>query len=130
MADTPTSITFRTESSGNMAVATPLENIANTVQRLFHIIPGSDDYDPEMGLDIVGRSRTSSENDGSRDTDYEITIMKQLQTYTNIRPLSVIATYENNTLKVGLSLEYSNRIYQLAITSEPDSKATLTALIN
>lgn len=87
------------------------------------MIPGEDDYEKEMGLDITTRSkRPYTENE--RDTEYEAMITKQLYTYTDIIPITVVAIYQNKLLIVMMDCMYDNKEYRLQASSDPNLLAT------
>ena len=116
-------LSYRVGYSGNAIFASGGEVICNTFHRLLYMIPGEDDYEKEMGLDITTRSkRPYTENE--RDTEYEAMITKQLYTYTDIIPITVVAIYQNKLLIVMMDCMYDNKEYRLQASSDPNLLAT------
>ena len=115
----PTDITFRPEKTGKQALSVKLEYVTNTAQRLFHMIPGTDIYDNEMGLDIIKESKRPA-NNGTRNTEYESRIIDQFNAYTDLSVRSVMALYEDNTLKVYMSVTYQDQTYKMVADSQSD----------
>ena len=101
-------LSYRVGYSGNAIVASGGEVICNTFHRLLYMIPGEDDYEKEMGLD----------------TEYEAMITKQLYTYTDIIPITVVAIYQNKLLIVMMDCMYDNKEYRLQASSDPNLLAT------
>ncbi|MCM1532569.1 MAG: hypothetical protein NC114_09905 [Ruminococcus flavefaciens] len=116
-------LSYRVGYSGNAIVASGGEVICNSFHRLLYMIPGEDDYNKEMGLDVTTRSkRPYSENE--RDTEYEAMIVKQLYEYTDIIPLTVVAVYQNQLLVIMMDCMYDNKEYRLQASSDPNRLAT------
>lgn len=106
--------TFRTEQSGKMALSGDKEHIVNVLQMLFHMVPGTDDYSPDLGLDI--RSKAFQPHvEGYRDSAYESRISEQLSAYTDLTPHEVITTYTNGRLSIYLLVSYNNSDYTVGI---------------
>lgn len=124
---TSTDFTFRTEQSGKMALSGDKEHIVNVLQMLFHLVPGTDDYLPDLGLDI--RSKAFQPHvEGHRDNSYESKISEQLSAYTDLTPMEVMATYMNNRLNVYLRVRYNNNDYTIGIGRGSDSRSVDTII--
>ena len=116
-------LTFRTGYSGNAIVARNGEVVCNAVHRLLYMIPGEDDYNKEMGLDITSRSKRPY-TEGERDVEYEGMIVKQLYAYTDIIPLNIVALYQNRMLIIMMDCMYDNKQYRLETSSDPNRLET------
>ena len=75
--------TFRMGRVGDPIVSNGIEAVCNILQRLLFMVPGMDDYNTNMGLDITTRAKRSY-IDNTRDTEYESMIVEQMNTYTDI----------------------------------------------
>ena len=117
--------TMRIEDTGSMALATATEHVLNTVQHLMFAVPGRDDMEPELGLNIRNKIRVALA-EGERDTDYEQEIARQFLTFTDLAPTSVIAITENGEYHVHLTVSWNNQYFQLQVGQDP---ATLTIAI-
>ena len=125
----PTDITFRAEQGGKQAISTRLEYVVNIAQRLLHMRPGDDDYDPEMGLNIMKETNVAAE-DGSRNTDFEQKALRQFQTYTDIAIQNIIAIYKDHVLRVQITFRFQGEAYAIFSTSDPDSLVSLLPIRN
>lgn len=110
-------ITMRTSQSGEGIIATRSEYICNVVNMLFNLVPGTDDYNSDMGLNI-GAKKFQQYTEGMRDTGYESEIVKQLNTYTDIIPTSVIATYTNKHLTIFIVAQLNNETYNITVNTD------------
>ena len=120
--------TNRVESSGKVALSSNAEHIVNVIQRLLHISPGTDIYNPDMGLDVIARSRRPY-TDGYRDTTYETLIGRQILEYTDIVPVNIVAVYKNQSLVLYMDVRYSDQLYRLQIgTDESDVRTMITEI--
>ena len=123
----PNDLAWRVNRNRTLAVVTSKsEYVANTVTRLFHMHRGSDDFNRNMGLDIITHAKNKYAPN-SRDTKYEQEIVNQLHTYTDIQVDEAIAIYKNDMLIVALKIRYENVAYDIAMTSEPESVARIIA---
>ena len=111
-------LTFRTGANKEWSIASKSEHVLNTVQRLLYMTPGSDIYDPEVGLDVMGRSRKGYK-EGDRDTEYESKIAQQINTYTDIVVSAVVCFYQNETLIITMNATYDSIEFRLRLTSDP-----------
>lgn len=123
MIKTKEDFTYRQEHTGSMAVSSGLEYICNIVQRMFYLIPGLDDYETSMGLDITTRA-TKPYEDGYRDSDYEQEIVRQFITYTDIIPSTVMAVYRDRILVVSMMASYNGEDFQIMVSSDPTQLST------
>lgn len=119
-----TDITFRMSRLGDPVASNSGEAVCNKFQRLLYMIPGTDDYNPNMGLDITTRAKRPYA-EGARDTEYETQITEQLYTYTDIVPLSVIAIFSNKSLVILLNCQVNNQEFQVQVSSDPNALATV-----
>lgn len=131
MIKKPSDFSFHMDRTGKPIVTSGAEHVRAVVTRLFGMLPGTDEYNPEMGLDLIGR-RTRTYVEMTRDTEYETMIKKQLTTYTDLVPIEVSAVYMNKTLIVSLTVQYFGDSYTMQLSSELDAELdTLTSkLIN
>lgn len=118
-------LTFRTGTSREWAIASKTEHVLNTIQRLLYMTPGTDIYNPDAGLDVVGRARRAYK-EGDRDTEYENRVTEQINTYTDIIVNSVVCLFQNETLVIAMNATYDSVEFRLRLTSDP---ATLENLI-
>lgn len=105
------------------------EYVLNKCTMLFNMVPGDDEYNPKMGLNLQAK-RFQSYVDGSRDHDYESEIVKQFTTYTDIIPLNVVAMSVKSVFVILMTITYSNEIYQLETSSKEDELSLLINKIN
>lgn len=129
----PSSLTkdfsFRMARTGKMVVASGAEHVRNVIVMLFGMRPGTDEYEPERGLDLVGR-KFRQYTEKTRDTEYEQMIINQLSRYTDLIPVSVIAIYLNESLYVSLQVQYQGNFYATELSSEVGADMdTLSAMI-
>lgn len=114
---------FRVEHTGGMAVTNGPEFICNIAQRLFYMVPGTDDYNRKMGLDITTRAKRPYQ-DGYRDSEYELEVMKQFIDYTDIVPSVVVAIYQSRMLIVTMIATYNGEEFTLRTSSNLNMLAT------
>ena len=124
-----TDVTFRTNDSGNWVMASTSEHILNTVQRLLYTHPGTDVYNPDMGLDIMGRCQKAYQ-DNSRDTEFENRMIDQLNKYTDIIPIAVVAQYRNKLMIIDMSITYESVQYRLQMSSDPSTLESQLVRVN
>lgn len=111
-------ITFRSTAQQKWAMASPTEHVLNSIQRLLYMTPGSDIYDPEAGLDFMGRSRRAYAN-GDRDYEYETRIRDQVAKYTDIVLSSVVCMFQDETLTISMIANYDSQEFRLQLTADP-----------
>lgn len=125
MGATPNDLAWRVNKNKTLVVVTsPTEYVANTVTRLFHMHRGSDDFNRDMGLDIITHAKRKY-SPNSRDIEYENEVTRQLTEYTDIEVDNAVAVYRNGMLIVGLEVRYENVSYNISMTSEPESLAKI-----
>lgn len=117
-------ITYRVGYSGNAIIATGGEVVCNAFHRLLYMVPGQDEYNKDMGLDITTRCRRQY-TENSRDVEYETMIVEQLNKYTDIQPISVVVVYQNGMLIVVMDCIYDNNEFRLQDSSDPDTLAAM-----
>lgn len=116
-----TDLTMRMGRTGDWATASTLgERVCNIVQMLFHTIPGTDDYNKDMGLDIAAQSQRSYVA-GERDTAYEARIIKQFSEYTDLIVNSAVAVYDKKLMYVFMSAVFEGETINLRVTSGPEN---------
>lgn len=129
----PIDFSFRMDRTGKMVTATGAEHVRNVMVMLFGMRPGSDEYDSERGLDLVGRKHRQYV-EKTRDVEYENMIVKQISAYTDFIPINCVAIYLNDSLYVNLQVQYANEIYNMELSSntgtEIDSLAAQIVNIN
>ncbi|MCM1295172.1 MAG: hypothetical protein NC311_06495 [Muribaculaceae bacterium] len=106
-----------------MALSSGAEFICNVAQRLFYMVPGTDSYNRDMGLDITTRAKRPYQ-DGFRDSDYEQDVLKQFLAYTDIIPSAVVAIYQDKLLIVTMLAKYNGEEFTLRASSDPNRLAT------
>lgn len=112
-------LSFRTDHNNNMIVARKGEYVCNIVKMLFNMIPGSDEYNPDRGLNI--RSQASKPNEsGYRDSSYESEIVRQFNAYTDLIPMNVIARFKDHKMHIYMKVRYRYNIYEVDVTNEED----------
>ena len=117
-------LTFRmTTRTGEAIVSRNGESICNTFQRLLYMVPGTDDYEKNMGLDITTRAKKPHVN-GERDTEYEAKIVEQLYAYTDIVPLNIVAIFQDQILIIYMDCMIDNQEFRLQASSDSDKLAT------
>lgn len=116
-------LTFRMGRTGSMVVGKRGEYVCNIVQMLFSMVPGTDEFDINRGLDIRSRNHKPY-TEGTRDTEYENEILQQFTTYTDLMPLNIVAMYLRGTFLVYMEISYENQVYSLDINAD-----TLTAVL-
>lgn len=125
MANETYDLTYRTDRTGNMVKGKRGEYVCNLAQLLFNMVPGTDEYEPDKGLDIA-RKRNRTYTKETRDTDYENQIVAQFTKYTDLIPVNVIAMYMNNSLHIYMSIRFEGAIYEMDLI---DSNDSLTAML-
>ena len=118
-------VTFRQSRNYNNPTSSEGEYIVNVAQRLFHMIPGDDEYNPDMGLDIDAHSKKQHEN-GERDRVYENDIRDQFTRFTSIVPLGVVAIYMNKVLYIMMNIQFQGSTYRMEASSALDNIVSIT----
>lgn len=114
--------TFRMGRVGDPIVSNGIEAVCNILQRLLFMVPGMDDYNTNMGLDITTRAKRSY-IDNTRDTEYESMIVEQMNTYTGIIPTNVVAIFKDNMLIISITGKLSGNEFMFQTSSDPDTFA-------
>lgn len=114
--------TFRMGRVGDPIVSNGIEAVCNILQRLLFMVPGMDDYNTNMGLDITTRAKRSY-IDNTRDTEYESMIVEQMNTYTDIIPTNVVAIFKDNMLIISITGKLSGNEFMFQTSSDPDTFA-------
>lgn len=120
-----TDLTWRHDRSGNMVVGKRAEYVVNTVEMLFNMYPGTDEYEPERGL-AIGKKKFQPHLDKTRDTQYENDIVKQFTTYTDLVPSNVLAMYVNEGLRMYMQVRFQGNVYEIDLEYKND---TLSAVL-
>lgn len=115
-----TDFSFRLDRTGKPVVTSGAEHVRTVLTMLFGMEPGTDEYEPERGLDLMGR-KNRTYVDMTRDTEYESMISEQLTKYTDLLPLNIIAVYANQTLYINLSVQYQANVYTIQMSDELDA---------
>lgn len=95
--------TFRTDRAGNAILATKLEYYLGIVNMLFNMVPGTDPYNPDMGLNLA-QYQFQAGIEGDRDSDYEVKITEQFSKYTDIRISNPIMQFASGGWKVAFQI--------------------------
>lgn len=120
---------FRMDRTGKMVTVSGAEHVRNVLVMLFGLRPGSDEYDAERGLDLLGRKHKMYV-ERTRDTEYESMIITQISRYTDLVPVRCIAIYLSDSLYVNLQVRYLDEVYSTEISTATESDIdTLTAQI-
>lgn len=114
--------TFRMGRVGDPIVSNGIEAVCNILQRLLFMVPGMDDYNTNMGLDITTRAKRSY-IDNTRDTEYESMIVEQMNTYTDIIPTNVVAIFKDSMLIISITGKLSGNEFMFQTSSDPDTFA-------
>lgn len=114
--------TFRMGRVGDPIVSNGIEAVCNILQRLLFMVPGMDDYNTNMGLDITTRAKRSY-IDNTRDTEYESMIVEQINAYTDIIPTNVVAIFKDNMLIISITGKLSGNEFMFQTSSDPDTFA-------
>ena len=109
---------------GSWAMASDTEHVLQTVQRLLYTRPGSDIYNPELGLDALGR-RQAKYKEGDRDLEFENAISTQCSLYTDIVPIAVVCVYKDNALTLAMTVSYSSAEFRLQLSIDPNQLSSL-----
>lgn len=122
---------FRLDRTGKPVMTSGAEHVRTVLTMLFGMEPGTDEYEPERGLDLMGR-KNRTYVDMTRDLEYESMISRQITMYTDLLPLSVVAAYANQTLFVNLSVQYQSNVYTIQMSDElgADLDSLSSMLIN
>lgn len=96
----------------------------NVAYRLFHMVPGDDDRDPERGLNIAAKKFQTYGPD-SRDVEYESEIKRQFMKYTDIIPKDINATFQNGLMVVLINVTYNGREFMVSLSSDPNKLSTM-----
>lgn len=118
-------LTFRVDRVGNVIMASESEHVMNVIQFLLNSIPGMDDYNNDMGINLNSIRVRPHNTNGSRDTKLELEIGEQISKYTDLTPINVVVTFPGNVMKIYLEVQYLNNIYSVDI--EETSENTLRA---
>lgn len=117
-------ITFRMSTrTGEAIVSSNGESVCNMFQRLLYMVPGTDDYNKNMGLDITTRAKKPHIN-GTRDTEYEALVAEQLFAYTDIVPLNVVAIFQDQILAIYMDCRIDDQEFRLQTSSDTNKLAT------
>lgn len=111
---------FRMDRTGKMIIASGAEHVRNVITMLFGMRPGSDEYDSERGLDLLGRKHRQYV-EKTRDTAYESMIIKQLCAYTDLVPLNCIAIYLNDSLYISLEVQFNGDAFVTELSSNKNA---------
>lgn len=120
--------TFRTDISGNPVISSNKEYYLNIATMLFNMIPGTDPYNPEMGLNI-SQLQFKPGTPGERDTAYENEIATQFGKYTDMLISTPIVQYvkADNAWKVTFQIVTNDATYNVLAGYEEN---TLSILID
>lgn len=121
--DTKSDFSCRIGRTGSMILTNGPEYICNIAQRMFYMVPGTDKWNKNMGLDITTRAKRPYQN-GERDSDYEQEILKQFIEYTDIIPSAVVAMYQDKLLIITMLAKYNGEEFTLRVSSDPNKLAT------
>lgn len=117
---------YRLDHSENMVVNTGYDYIKGIVAMLFGMRPGTDEYNPEMGLDLPGQRFTTGKN-GTRDSAYESNIERQFSKYTDLVVLNPVAYRKDGQYLVSFTVQYQDKFYETAVGVD---KNTLNVVID
>lgn len=129
MPSTTSDFSFKMDRTGKSILLKNGEHVRSISTMLFAMRPGMDEYESELGLDLVGR-RFQMYAEKTRDTEYESTIVKQFTKYTDLVPLNVIAIYLNESLYVNMQLRYEGDIYTIELSSNGSIEQMSSVLVN
>lgn len=118
-------MTWRTDRNGNTILTKGGEHVVNVAQFLFNLRPGTDEYDRDKGL-FIREKYHQPMGKNVRDSEYESRIVAQFTKYTDLLPLTVIATYINDAFRIYMQIRYQDEIYELEMEESMD---TLTAVL-
>lgn len=116
MPSTISDFSFRIDRAGKTVLTTGGEHVRGVITMLFAKKPGKDEYESELGLDLVGR-RFTTYVDRTRDTEYESMIVSQITKYTDLLPVNVVAIYLNQSLYVNMQVMYNGEIYTMELSA-------------
>lgn len=108
---------FRMDRTGKMVTVQGAEHVRNVLVMLFGMRPGSDEYDAERGLDLVGRKHKQY-IEKTRDSEYEAMITTQISKYTDLVPVNCVAIYLNDSLYVNLQVRYMDEVYNTELSTK------------
>ncbi len=117
---------FRLDRSENMVINRNYDYMKGIVAYLFGLRPGSDEYNPEMGLDLPGKRFTTGRNN-SRDTEYEKEIEHQFAKYTDMIAMNTVAYRKDGRYLISFILAYQNNFYEASVGVNDN---TLTIVID
>ena len=113
-------ITFRlSESTGQPAIATDTEHVIGVIKRLLEMKPGSDIYNPGMGIDIRSYNLMAARN-GSRLPALETDITNQLIQYTDVVPKSLVAMALGGRIYLSGTISYGGIDLSMTIAQTED----------
>lgn len=117
-------LTFRIDRTNNAIISRGGEHVLNVVQMMFNTVPGEDEYNTDMGLNI-GAAKHHAHPNGSRYTEYEARIENQFLTYTDLIPVQVIVLMKDGRMIIYMRLRFMDTIYEVDITEENDSLSAI-----
>ena len=111
---------FKADRSGLMGTTkSDADYIIHIAKRLFYTVPGSDDYDPNRGLNIRSEMVKQHPPNGTN-VEYQLQIEEQFKTYTDIQPMAVHCWYVNRSMVVFMTVAYRDRVYNITINPDQD----------
>lgn len=120
---------FKMDRNGKSVLTSGGEHVRGVATMLFAMVPGTDEYNPEMGLDLNGRKFKMYE-EFTRDIEYENEIRSQFTTYTDLVPVEIMAIYVKNSLYISLTVKYMSEVFNIQVSSDTGANMDeLTSLI-
>lgn len=119
-------LTFRLDRNYNQVIVSGAARYYQIVRMLFITVPGTDEYNPNKGLNILSKlydPRTNYE----RDTEYETEVSRQFSEYTDLMATNVTAMGINGAFCVLFDLHTPTGVYEILINNKTDQ---LTVLLN
>ena len=113
-------ITFRSDFSGNATLATGLHYYLGIINMLFNMVPGTDPYNPEMGLDVA-KLRFTAGVQNHRNTEYESNIANQFNKYTDLNISSVIVQFIDDQWKITFTVTTNSATYNAFVGYRDDT---------
>ena len=113
-------ITFRSDFSGNATLATGLHYYLGIINMLFNMVPGTDPYNPEMGLDVA-KLRFTTGVQNQRNTEYESKIANQFNKYTDLNISSVIVQFIDDQWKITFTVTTNSATYNAFVGYRNDT---------
>lgn len=105
---------YRLDHSENMVVNKNHDYMKGIIALLFGMRAGSDEYNPDMGLDLPGKRFTTGQSN-TRDTSYEKEIERQFAKYTDMIALNPVAYRKDGRYLISFTLAYQNRFYEVSV---------------